>query len=414
MRSMKQNQSIYRSAALGLMACASSLAACGGDDDDDAPPAQAGYLLSSVVIDTDGNRTTYVQNVETLEGPFDNVNAVELPGNGVVTGFGKSIYVGLTEEPVWVRYGVGAGGKLTETGRLSFQNYGVSSIDYGNAVVDAETAVSVLTEPPLAIVWNPTTMEITGEIPLPQLTRAGYETETWTTTAHDGKVYIPARWANWEDGRIFPGVATIIVDPRAKQVLGFAEDDRCASGGRVVFDAAGYGYVMGDGRNYSIQMFANAAGAGEVAPANCILRIPPGGTDFEAGYYHTVASLTGGLPSITELEAPTANGGVAFAKMVYLDRLAGGPAPADFDFWEEQAHKLWRIKLADPPVAEVVTDIPFSAIGFTGSALGGRLYSGESLDAGATSDVYETDPVTNKATLRFRMDGYFNGLYELK
>ena len=161
-------------------------------------------------------------------------------------------------------------------------------------------------------------------------------------------------------------------------------------------------------------MFANAAGGGAIAPENCLLRIPPGGTDFEADYYYTVPSLTGGRPSITELEAGVNNGGLAFAKMVYLDRLAGGPAPVDFDYWSEQAHKLWRIKLAKPPVAEEVNGIPFSAIGFSGSAMGGHLFSGESLDAGATSDVYETDPATNTATLRFRMDGYFNGLHELK
>jgi hypothetical protein len=399
--------------ALVSAAALAMLAGC-GDGDGGKPSGGTGYLLSSVVIDTDGNRTTYVQTLADLEGPFDNRGAVELPGNGVVMSDGKSVYVGQTEEPVWVRYAVGKDGKLAEAGRLNLQNLGVGRIDYGNTLVDAETAVSVFSVPPVAVVWNPQTMELRGEIALPHLTRAGYETEVWTTVAHGGKVYIPGRFADWEGGRIFAGVSMTIVDPKTLQILAVAEDDRCASGGRVVFDAAGYAYVMGDGRNYSIQMFANAAGQGEVAPANCLLRIPPGGTDFEAGYYHKIPSLTGGRTSITELEAPADAGGVAFTKMFYPERLASGQPPVDFDFWSEQAHKLWRIKLADPPVAEEVTDIPFSAIGFTGSALGGHLFSGESVDGGATSDVYETDPATNRAVLRFRMDGYFNGLYELK
>lgn len=406
--------SMKRFALSVALMSAAALGACSDDDGDEKPPAKAGYLLSSVVIDTDGLRTTYVQNVETLDGPFNNVAALELPGNGVVMGHGQSIFVGLTEEPTWVRYSVGEDGQLAETGRLSLQSYGITSVDYGNTIVDDQTAVSVLSGPAVAVVWNPTTMKLVGEIALPHLVRAGYETEVWTTSAYNGKVYIPGRWADWEGGRIFPGVQTTIVDPKTLQIVGVAEDDRCASGGRVVFDAAGYGYVMGDGRNYSAQMFANAAGGGAIAPENCLLRIPPGGTDFEADYYYTVPSLTGGRPSITELEAGVNNGGLAFAKMVYLDRLAGGPAPVDFDYWSEQAHKLWRIKLAKPPVAEEVNGIPFSAIGFSGSAMGGHLFSGESLDAGATSDVYETDPATNTATLRFRMDGYFNGLHELK
>lgn len=405
--------STMRYAVPMMLACAGATAACGDDGGDKDPPGKVGYLLSSVVIDTDGNRTTYVQNVPSLDGPFDNRNAVEMPGNGVVTSDGKSVFVGLTEEPVWVRYSVSSDGTLVESGRLNLQNLGVSSIDYGNTLVDAETAVSVFSSPPVAVVWNPSTMEIRGEIPLNHLTRTGYEVEVWTTVAHDGKVYIPGRWADWEGGRIYSGVSTTIIDPKTLQIVAVAEDDRCASGGRVVFDEAGYAYVMGDGRNYSIQMFANASGGG-AAPENCLLRIPPGGTDFEADYYYTIPSLTGGRTSITELEAPADSGGIAFSKMLYLDRLAGGTAPVDFDFWEEQAHKLWRIKLAKPPVAEEVEGIPFSAIGFTGSVIAGHLFSGESIDEGATSDVYETDPVTNKATLRFHMDGYFNGLYELK
>lgn len=403
--------SSYKTPALLL--CVGALAACSDDDGGPAPGGKANYLLASVVIDADGNRTTYAQPLETLDGPFDNVAAIEMPGNGTAIADGQNVYVGLSEEPVWVKYSVDAKGALAETGRISFQNLGVSRIDYGNVIVDAQTAVSVLSDPPLAVVWNPTTMQIRGEVPLPHMTKTGYEVEVWTTAAHAGKVYIPGRYADWTGGRIFPGVQMTVIDPQALKIDFIAEDDRCASGGRIAFDAAGYGYVMGDGRNYSAQMFANAAGTGP-APENCILRIAPGATDFEADYYYTVPSLTGGRPSITEFESAADGDGYAFSKMVYLDRLAGGPAPVDFDYWNEQAHKLWRIKLAKPPVAEEVSGIPFSAIGFTGSALGGKLYSGESLDGGATSDVYETDPVTNQAVLRFKMDGYFSGLFQLK
>lgn len=395
-----------------LLLCTGALAACSDDDDEPEPEVKANYLLASVVIDADGNRTTYAQPLETLDGPFDNTNAIEMPGNGTAIADGKNVFVGLSEEPVWVKYSADAKGKLVESGRISFQNLGISRIDYGNVIVDAETAVSVLSNPPLAVVWNPTTMQIRGEIPLTHMTKTGYEVEVWTTAAHGGKVYIPGRYADWEGGRIFPGVQMTVIDPKALKIDFIAEDDRCASGGRIAFDAAGYGYVLADGRNYSAQMFANAAGTA-AAQDTCILRIAPGATDFEADYYYTVPSLTGGRPSITEFEVGTDGDGYAFSKMVYLDRLSGGPAPVDFDYWNEQAHKMWRFKLAKPPVAEEVDGLPFSAIGFTGSAIGGKLYSGESLDAGATSEVYETDPVTNKAVLRFKMDGYFSGLFEL-
>jgi hypothetical protein len=388
-----------------------ALAACGGDDD---PPVEdPKYVLASVVIDADGARTTYVQTIASLDdGPFDNTTAIELPGNGVVMSRGREIFVGLAEEPTWVRYTVAEDGAIAETGRISFLDFGVGAIDYGNVLVDDDTAVSVLGQPPVAIVWNPTAMEIVGEIPLDHLSQdEGYQLEVWTTVAHDGLVYVPGRWSDWAGSRIRPGVVTTILDPHARTVVGVAEDDRCASGGRIVFDEAGYGYVMGDGRNYAIQMFANAGGT--TAPDNCLLRIAPGTTDFEADYVHTIPSLTGGLQSITELHTARQGSGLGFAKMFYPDELPAGVEPVDFAFWGQRAHKMWRIHLTDPPTAEEVEDLPFSTIGFDGTALDGHLYAGESPD-GATSEIYEIDPDANTAQLRFTMQGYFYGLYELR
>ena len=73
---------------------------------------------------------------------------------------------------------------------------------------------------------------------------------------------------------------------------------------------------------------------------------------------------------------------------------------------------MWRIELGDTPVAREVDGAPFAALGFEGSSIDGHLFTGESPD-GNTSEVYEIDPETNTARLRFSMDGYFNGLYRL-
>jgi hypothetical protein len=391
-----------------VVAAALPLLACSSDAGTQAHGSR--YVLGSVVIDPENNRTTYVQTIDSLEGSFNNDNALELPGNGVLMAGGKDFFVGLAEEPTWVRYSIDASGAIAETGRMSLAALGAPQIDYGNAYVDAQTAVSVFSSPAVAVIWNPTTMEVTKEISLSQLERQDYDLEVWTTIAHDGLIYIPNRWANWDTGRIFPGVSMTVLDPKAQKVLFTASDDRCASGGRIVFDKAGYGYVMGDGRNYSIQMFANANG--QDAPQNCLLRIAPGATNFDADYYYAIPSLTGGVESIDELQTANQGSGYGFSKMFYADKLPEGVKPVDFDFWSMPVHKMWRIELADPPVAQEVQGIPFSAIGFGGSDLGGRLYTGES-DDGSMSQVYETNPETNTAEQRFSMVGYFNGLYEL-
>ncbi|MEL6182057.1 MAG: hypothetical protein AAFS10_24060, partial [Myxococcota bacterium] len=61
-----------------------------------------------------------------------------------------------------------------------------------------------------AIVWNPETMTVTGTIDLPHMDPGedGYSLENWTTVAHDGLVYVPARWSDWNNGRILGRVQT--------------------------------------------------------------------------------------------------------------------------------------------------------------------------------------------------------------
>jgi hypothetical protein len=397
-----------------LALAAITFAACTPERNEPEPVAQGEerFALGAVVIDADGNRTTYVQVLTSLEGPFDNTKAVEIPGNGVILAQGSSFFTGLTEEPTWVRYTVDADGRIAETGRMSLMSVGVSRIDYGNTMVDAQTAVSVFSDPPLAVVWNPETMTIKGQVPLPHLVKQGYELEVWTTVSHAGRVYVPGRFSDWTGARIFPGVSLTILDPAKLEIVGIAEDDRCASGGRPVFDANGTAYVMGDGRNYSIHMFANAAGA--PAPANnCLLRIKPGATDFDPAWHYELPALTGGLQSIGEMETAAQGTGIGFSKIFDPSQLPANVKPVDFQFWSLPAHKLWRLKLGEVPVAEVVQGIPFSVIGFGGSPFRGHLFSGESQSQGATSEVYEIDPETNTATLRFSMAGYFNGLYAL-
>jgi hypothetical protein len=261
-------------------------------------------------------------------------------------------------------------------------------------------------------VWDPTDLVIRGTIPLPHLEKKGYELEVFTTAAHDGLVWIPGRWANWDNGEIVPNVTMTIVDPKALSIKGVAESTRCASGGRPVFDAAGNAYVMGDGRDYSIQMFANAAK--KPAPKNCILRIPKGSFAFDPGYYYEVTALSGGYEAATELDTADPASGVAFTKLFYPEALPAGVTATNFDFWGHPVFKSWRLELGDVPKLQPVEGAPMSTLGFTGTSADGKLYTGET-DAGyATSEVYETDPVANTAVKRFTMDGAFYGLRLLK
>lgn len=402
------------------LAVLSILVGCGNSDEsnntadastqggDASADAQTHYVLGAVVIDPDGKRTTYIQAVESLEGPFNNTEALEVPGSGNILANETSLFAGLSEEPTWVRYSVSDEGTLEETGRISFLNTGATAIDYGNVFVDENTAVSVFSGPAVAVIWNPSTMEIVNEVDLSHLVVEGFSLEVFTTSTNDGLVYIPGRWADWTNGRIRPGVTTTIINPETAEIVGIAQDDRCDSGGRIVFAPDGYAYVMADGRNFSSHMFENAGG--EPAQDNCILRIAPGETDFDEDFYVSVPDLTGGLQSITEFEVASDGTGVAFSKIFYPEQLPEGVEANSFAFWNVLAHKTWRFELGDVVTAEEVGGVPFSTIGFTGSSFQGKHYSGSTVDG--VANVYETDPEANTTSVKFTMDGYFYGLWE--
>jgi len=373
----------------------------------DAPPAR--FVLASITIDADGNRVSYAQIVDELSGDFDNRTAIEAPGNATFLTSGSDFFYGLAESPTWVRYST-LGGSFTETGRLSFANFGLSAMDYSNVIVDEDTAVSVLTGPAVAVVWNPKTMSVEGTIDLAHLVRDGYSLEAWTVTAHDGRVYVPGRWADWEGGRVLQRMSLTILDPAALSVVAVAEDDRCGNGGQVTFDRRGYAYMMGDGRNQMMQVFA--AARGEPVVDNCLLRIAPGGTDFEPDWFFEIPSLTGGLDSMTELQSATRTDGVGFTLMRYPDRISAELDPVNFEHWDTPAYRMWRLELGDEPTAQAVEGANFSVVGFSPASVAGKLYNPES-DDGSESRVYEIDPVTSTATLRFTMDGYFAGLLPL-
>lgn len=396
-----------------FLALSLSLAGCTGGADDTGGPTgtRDGYVIGSVVITPDG-RTTYIQVLDSLDpdGLVTNDNAIEAPGNGVVMARGADIYLGLAEAPEWVRYTVAEDGSISETGRLSLANHGFSFVDYGYAMISDDLAVSVSSEALVAVFWNPTTMEITGSVELPHLAVEGYGVEVWTTVGHDGRVYIPARWTDWAGGRVLQKVSTTILDAQTQSLLGVAEDDRCSSGGRVVFAPDGYAYVQGDGRNYSATMFENAGGA--EAPPNCLLRIAPGATDFDEDYYVETMSLTGGYESVTELEYGEQGAGVAYTWLFYEEELPAGVEPVDFTFWGYPVFKLWRIDLGERPTARQISDMPAAVLGFTGSAVDGHYFIGNSED-GATTTVYEVDPADDSATARFEMEGYLYGIYRL-
>ena len=148
-----------------LLCCGLACASPTTDDDTGEQEWNGGYLLASVVI-TDVGRTTYFSVVPELDGHLTNDSAIEVPGNAVYLVSGNSVLIGLAEAPTWVKWEISETGELTQVGQLSLANYGLAAIDFGNTLVDETTAVSVSSDTLVAIIWDPTSMTITGTVDL--------------------------------------------------------------------------------------------------------------------------------------------------------------------------------------------------------------------------------------------------------
>jgi hypothetical protein len=99
------------------------------------------------------------------------------------------------EAPVVSRFSVGAEGALVDAGSISFANYVNDATFYSQEVVSA-TKAYLLGEGEL-IVWNPSTLEITGTLTLPELpAREGiqpYVALDRGAVARDGQLGLLAR-----------------------------------------------------------------------------------------------------------------------------------------------------------------------------------------------------------------------------
>lgn len=252
------------------------------------------FYITVVTFGTQGERTTYVTTLDSLDGTVSLDDAIEIAGNGVTEVFGGSVYVGAAESPTITRYTPDAEGHLQPNGVVNFSAQGLTRYPFGSAIADGTRAFAVDDETFQIVVWNPTAMTYTSSIflnQIPGVVRSDIPAEFWTTAVHDGRLYIPVRYVDWTPGaeRVPSIVKLVIIDAATLAVLGVAEDDRCANGGQPTFDEDGNAYVLADGRNWSAQLYACLAG--EPVPSSCLLRINAGEVDFDADYFVDVPSI---------------------------------------------------------------------------------------------------------------------------
>ncbi|MFE8605572.1 MxcI protein [Archangium violaceum] len=220
-------------------------------------------------------------------------NAIEVPGRALGVGVPKSgsLYVVTDANATVVRYTLTSKDTLEESGRVSFESKGVSSLgEYQNnfQFISETKAYFFDATVPQVVIWNPTAMTVTGSIPLDSLAIPD------TTLSFSGapvllenQIIMPVGWRQDAVANIIGKAGVVSVDTRTDTAI-ISTDDRCGYTHDAVVGADGKVYIATEA--YGAAVYRTQEGTAEP----CLLKFDPQTHTFDPSFYKSLNELVGG------------------------------------------------------------------------------------------------------------------------
>jgi hypothetical protein len=370
-----------------LCGAAALLLACGGGDEtefaqrgalvtgDDSPA----YLVGTRVFD-DTTTTSYFHLLPGLDATVsvDPALALEVPGSATLySAFDLGWFaIGSGEEPTITRYALDDTSTLAEGQPMSLLAQGVADLWDTLYFASATKAYYPDREGGQLIVWNPSTMEITGSVPLPETLRDGYLAlygylPIWRGT----ELLISVGWFDWDvTDSVLPETGLLVLDTTTDQVVRFDSDARCGGVTHPITLPSGDTYLV------SSALAGAAHRLGRLPTEPCVLKIPTGSSAIDPEYTQPLEALTGS----TLVGEPIPAGDVIFLR-AFDDSLATVKGP--MATWELTGQTAWRWLRWNPASNEVAAleSTPPSTADVTWFRVDDRVYGSET-----TADYSET------------------------
>jgi hypothetical protein len=362
-----------------------------GDGDDQQDAGDGGstdedplYAIAGTSFNPDGE-TSYVALVPSLAGgtPIDYSAVLEVAGGASIFGMDSRRFfaLGKAEEPTITRYEIDANGSLIQGEQLSLQQYGLSGtwLDPGLVPILSDTkAYLVDSEQMQVIVWNPSTMRITGSFPLDDVVPDGYSTTLFEPdpTLRGDQLLIAA--LHGEGDATAPFSTLIVLDTVNDEVANVTRDERCGGLWDSVIDSAGDTYfatgIWDAAQNRTLGT--------DIATAPCLVRVNAGEVEFDADFYLELSSLAGGNAAGGLVAG---EGDEAFIKVLDEEGF-GNIGPESFDeVWGGSHWQWWRISLGSNEEGQETSSLPLSA-----GASGVLTVDGKAYVRNANADFSET------------------------
>jgi hypothetical protein len=300
-----------------------------------APAADALYLVPGVVEQGESGQT-YLNLAKRLDPTtaIDPKSGREVQGWNYPVAYAGSVFIADSTAPTLTKYSATPDGQLQAVQTLSFAGVGFTEAPRSDLLyfVSPEKAYLFDATGLRAVVWNPTTMTLTGkEFTFPMVARPGLKasvrSDPYQAMARGSDLFLPVGWydQDWKDRFV---QALLIVDTNKDEVRGFIEDERCGDGFSAMKSATDDIYVFPSAGG-GLQFHVNA-----MPPRpSCVLRVRAGEYTFDASYKLDLSALVGNVAAQGGIPDPKRTG---FLFASYDPTLAVG-----------DAKNLWRVHFYD-------------------------------------------------------------------
>jgi hypothetical protein len=378
--------------SLPFLATAVLAAGCGDSSDDpgdDTTPTETPEFAVMYEVFDDTGSNSYLALLASLDDTIDPATSREFAGGrAFMRVYNGSIYVGDPTSPVVTRYTVADDGTLAEQGSVSFANYGLTAgtIDAWNQTFLSPTKAYMFDyASAVHIIWNPTTMQILGDIPAdPAFFREDMVVETSPPGVRGNRLYRSIFWANYDTAEYSQEQILAVYDLDTDELIGTTTETRCPNPGNLVHtDEAGNLY-------FSNWIWPVAGTLQFDRAPNCVLRIPPGSDTFDPEWELDYAALSGGHEGAMFTYLGDGDGLVAIfdESMTTYDETT--------DPWELAGRSQWSIWRADVEAGTgaEITGIPLSAGAYTPFLADGRAFVMIPSSDWSLTQLYEVEGTT--------------------
>jgi hypothetical protein len=242
----RRRQTVLCAGVIGLGAACSDGAGIVATDAN-AERADTAAVVAILTRAPDDTFQTYLLASEAApSGTLDLSTALELP-DALITQNDEAIFVGNNERLSFQRYEVNADYSFTLAGEFSLQGYGVDYINNQPLFFSPTTAYYVDAPRGQIIVFNPSSMQISGDIQVPELLRSGYD--VWLGPSHRiGDRYLAAVLYTKDEFTDAAPDSTVgvILEDNASEPIQFLRDTRGVGAYLSLVDSHGDLYLAAD------------------------------------------------------------------------------------------------------------------------------------------------------------------------